>query len=194
MSWVTAVVAVGGLVIAATNTWMAISDARASRFLDRAKGLLELRDLVTAEGPVQGSHASKDADKAQAELVLELEEESRANAVLYLDAAARLAKPGSLLTGAGELVYGALLIWLAIRGFPWSSSTADSRAISAIVVSAVLVLVAVIVIGVGIRQIVRRLKTRRLRKRVGTLDDLTVEGTAWIKDVPAAVARKVRKR
>lgn len=193
VSWVTAMVAVGGLVIAVTNTWTGISDVRASRFLGRATGLLELRDVVTAEGPLRGSHASKNADKAHAELVLELEQESRANAVLYLDATARLSKPGSLLTGAGELVYGALLIWLAIRGFPWSSSTADPRAISAIVVSAVLVLIALIVVGVGIRQIVRRLKTRQLRKRVGTLDDLTVEGSAWIKGVPGAVARKLRK-
>ncbi|TXN29767.1 hypothetical protein [Lacisediminihabitans profunda] len=190
----TAAVAVGGLVIAATNTWTAISDVRASRFLGRAKGLLELRDLVVVEGPLQGSHVSENADKAHADLVLELEQESRANAVLYLDAAARLARPGSMLTGAGELVYGALLIWLAARDFPWSSSTADARAIPAIIVSAVLALIALIVVGVGIRQIVRRLKTRRLRKRVGALDDLTVEGSAWIKEVPGAVARKLRRR
>lgn len=176
------------------NTWTAISDVRASRFLGRAKGLLELRDLVATEGPLVGSHASENADKAHTDLVLELGQESRANAVLYLDATERLGKPGSLRTGAGELVYGAFLAWLAIRDFPWSSSTADSRAIPAIVVSAVLILIALIVIGVGVRQINRRLKTRQLRKRVGTLDDLTLEGSAWIKDVPCAVARKLRKR
>jgi hypothetical protein len=191
---VTALVAVGGLVIAGANSWAAISDLQASRFLSRTKGLLELRDLVVAEGPLRGSHASKNADKSHALLVLELEHESRANAVLYLDAASRLAKPGSLIFGIGELVYGAALMWLAISGFPWSSSIADAHEVPAISASAVFVLVALIVIGVGIRQIIRRLNTRRLRNRVGALDDLTAEGLSRLKGVPGAVALKLRKK
>jgi hypothetical protein len=192
--WVTTIVAAGGVVIAALNSWVAISDVRAKRFLGQSKGLLELRDVFAAEGALRGAHASKAAERAHADLLAEFEQESRANAVLYLDAISRLAKPGSLLTGIGQLIYGGVLVWFAISGFPWTASAADPRTIGSIIFSTTLFLAALVLLGLGVRQVVRRLKTRKLRQRVGTLDDLTAEGSAWIKEVPGAIARKMRKK
>jgi hypothetical protein len=99
-----------------------------------------------------------------------------------------------LVSGIGQLVYGALLVWQAFNSFPWTSSTTDPHAIPAVSVSAALLLIAILVIALGTRQIIRRLQTRSFRKRVGALDDLTIEGSAWIKAVPRAVARRLHRK
>jgi hypothetical protein len=197
MNWasgITALVAVGGLVIAATNTWTALSDSRSSRFYERSQALRELRNAVAAEGQLTGPRASKSANLAHARLLLEFDQESRANAVLYLEATARLAKPGSLVKGIGQWMYGGLLILLAVRGFPPNPQETNAQAIAQLIVFYSFIAIALLLIGLGSRQIARRFKTRNLRKRVGALDDLTIEGSKWVRGVPSALGRKFRRR
>jgi hypothetical protein len=180
--------------MSALSASAAISDVRAKRFLARSTGLLLLRDAIAAEGPVVGSQASTGAKEAHDGLLLQFGQEARANAVLYLDATSRLAKPGSLSTGFIQVLYGALLVWVVFTKIPWTASTTDPRAIAPITASVVLLLSAIIVIAVGTRQIIRRLRTRRLRKKVGVIDDLTIEGIAQIKEVARVVSRRFRRR
>jgi hypothetical protein len=194
VTWVTMLIGVSGIAISALSASAAISDVRAKRFLARSTGLLQLRDAIAAEGPVEGKQASAGATEAHQDLLLQFGQEARANAVLYLDATSRLAKPGSLPAGIGQIIYGAVLVWLAYSRVPWTASTTDPVAIASLVGAGVLLLSAIVIIAIGTWQIIRRLRTRRLRTKVGVIDDLTFEGSAWMRKVPGEVWRKSRRR
>lgn len=189
-SWFAVVIGLGGLVIGVLNTLAALSDVRAKRFFSRATSLLKLRDVMAGEGPLQGKNTSAMTEDAHDELLSQLEREARANTILYLNAAARLAKPGSLIVGVGELVYGVLVGWVAFHPLPWTTATDATNSVVAASGKVTLLLIAIVVVALGAQQIVRRVRTRALRKRVGTLDDLTIEGSAWIRNIPNAVSKK----
>jgi hypothetical protein len=192
VNWITPITALGGIGIAAINASVGISDARANRFFNRSKDLLELRDVVTGGGPLQGERISRKTEEAHKNLLRKFELEARANAVLYLEATSRLSKPGSIRIGLGEVAYGVFLIWLVANSH-WNSRT-EAQAIGVIIAAVVFLIPAMVLIVLGVRQFDRRLRTRRLRGKMGVLDDLTIEGSAWVRDAPKVVAQKVRSR
>lgn len=178
--WIGASVAVCGVVIAAIKTWHAMSDARAKRFLDRSMNLLSLRAVVASEGRVQGDESSEQSPAAHDELLRRFDLGARANAVRYLEATSPLARPGSLVAGIGLLIYGVIVITIAFHQFRLSTPTTDAEFIGMIIVLATFSLTGLVLIGFGVEQIVRRLRTLRLRIAIGLIDDLTREGVARI--------------
>lgn len=182
----------GGLILALTNSFAVLSDSRGTRYLDRTRGLVELHELVTRQGSLEGESASAKSKEAHARLLERLDVEARANAVLYLDATARLSKGGSIFAALLFFAYAALLLVFGAR-LPLEISS-QTDLIIAVGVMLVFLTAASILMALGVRQLVRRMGTRRLNGDIGRMDELSPEGLAWIKGLPTSIARRRSER
>lgn len=172
----TLLVALGTLVVGAVSVWNAVSDARAARFLDRTRGLLELRKIIESRGPLAGEDASSRSLSAHWDLLSGFELEARANAVLYLQATARLARPGSVVTGVALIGYGIFIIVMAFAQLDGSAPTSVTAQVVLWIIFGVFCLAGTAITVWGVRHFARRLASRRIHRLIGRKDDLTVEG------------------
>ncbi len=160
-----------GLLVALASTTHAIFLSNGKRFLERARGLADLRASLEIAGPLQSDHASADAVRVHKRLLADLDSESRANAVLYLQVVGRLVRPGSFLLSALHVVYGFVMVSLITNSPDKTVATSAATAWVNIVVA----LIAVVLIGFGVWGFFRRLKTRQLRKKIGIVDPVSGE-------------------
>lgn len=171
----TSTVAIGGLLVTFLSVMHAIAQTRGKRYLERSKGLADLALILKEQGHSVGPDASAETQAAHAMLVQQVGAEARANAILYLDAAGRLRKPGSYVTALFLLLYGGVMAFTALHSLiPTYGSVAQTN--GAWIAKAVFLLCAVIMVTLGSRAFRRRESTRRIRARMGIVDPISVEG------------------
>lgn len=194
MDWVSIIasgIGIGGLAVAVFNASTVVLERRAQRFFDRSKQLVELNLMVAELGPLSGASASKRADRAHTELVARVDLEIRANALLYLNSAGRLTRPGSLPWGIFSAAYGVVVAALAINEIldmgPSDVSSPGNNWISVLILG----VIAAVLLTFGLNQIYKRAETRLLRRAIGQLDDLTIEGVQSQLNVFRSLARSI---
>jgi len=173
------IVAALGAVGALVSFTLKYLSSRGTHYLERTRGLLEMKTVVENLGVVTGPAASMRAEEAHLELIQSFEVEARANAILYLRAAARLKRPGSIITPFLWIGYSLFVFFLVFS----SPSTANAPVVSPIfttIAAIALLLVALAVLIVAIVTVIRRFVTRSIRKEMGHIDDLTREGFDWV--------------
>jgi hypothetical protein len=180
----TAVIALGGLYITVWTSVRAASDSRAGRFDTRASALFSRADTLRIRGPFFGWDSYDFASRKHEQLLVDLEREARANVVLHLRAAARLARPGSLFVAISLFGYSLLTILTAIEFAHAGSGAVEATDVATVkaVVSTFVVLSVVLLVLSGL-QIRRRITTRSIRAQIGEVDDLTRAG--WVRQIAA---------
>jgi len=189
----TVLAAIGGLLISGWSAWESFSASRANRFADRAKGLWELHELLLERGELIHATASKNAANSHRSFLVDLELEGRRNAAMYLHSLVRLARPGSALVGVTLIFYGLILgvagVSPVVRSASGGALTWDQT-----VSGGVLLMIAAVVFAIGWSHLRRRLGARRVRKQIGEIDELTLEGVEWIRQLPSVLLERRRQR
>ena len=179
LSSIAPIVAALGAVGALVSFTLKYLSSRGTHFLERTRGLLEMKNLVQELGEVTGPAASVRAAEAHLELVQSYEVEVRANAILYLRATARLKRPGSIITPFLWIGYSVFVFFVLSNELSAATFLATNPILNTIGGIA-LGLVALAVLVVAIVTVIRRFVTRSIRKEMGHIDDLTLEGAGWV--------------
>jgi hypothetical protein len=171
---VTAIAAVVGAILSVLVFWRDLGDWRARRYHERFKALGEMAETVRADGPYAGRAATEKAEEAHSALVASFDVERRATSVMYLKAAGRLQRPGSMFVAFGLIAYAALLIALLVPDvLDASVPAADAEAVVSPITKWLLLLIAVGVFVRGVIEGARRWESRQIRLALGHSDDLT---------------------
>lgn len=174
MNFVPSIVAIVGATLSIFVFWRDFGDSRARRYNERFRALAEMAEVVRAQGPYAGPDAARGAAEAHDALLSTFDVERRAAAVLYLKAAGRLQRPGSMFVAFGLVAYAILLIVALVPGvLDVPLPTTDADAVIALVSKLTLLLVALGVFARGVIEAARRWESRQIRLALGHSDDLT---------------------
>jgi hypothetical protein len=190
---VTAVVALVGVTIAVLAFWRDFADLRSRRYSERFKNLLEMKDVLATLGHYAGPHAVESAGTKHEKLLADLDVEARANAVMYMKAAGRLKRPGSMSVAVGMGVYGVVLITLVLSGvLPASTPDQDRTDVSLLVAQLILISIGLGAFIGGVFEGIGRWISRGIRLSVGHEDELTVDW--WKSGVAGYQERRASRR
>lgn len=170
-------VSILGALIAFVGVVYKISSSRGKHYLERSTGLLLLRKELSDQGAYEGRTASTESEEAHRRLLATLDLESRANAVLYLNSAGRLARPGSYVLASVYGVYALSMGYLLLLGLALPTNGTDPTSATVALLFQLVTLLTLAWLSVW--QFRRRRQSLRIRRAVGTIDELTIEGLAW---------------
>jgi hypothetical protein len=170
---ISAIVTVGGLLFAALNFVQLLAQNRGKRFYERSTNLLDLRERLSNLGPLTGELASSFSAGAHQQLLADYEREARANAALYVAAVSRLDRPGSYLSGFASLAYAVPMAFITGSA---ASQLLPLGPLPVIVVAGLPFLATVALAWSGARLVLRRASTAAIRRKMGEIDPLSIEG------------------
>jgi hypothetical protein len=177
---ITVVVALIGVALASLGFWRDFPDLRSRRYIERFKGLLEMSDVLAARGPYAGPNAAAAAAAVHDSMLAGLDLEARANAVMYMNSAGRLRRPGSMSVAVGMVLYGVIIVWLVLAGVLPTTPAEEAVTVTTSVSQYILLGIALVSFGGGVVVGARRWVSRRIRLSMGHEDELTV---VWWKRV-----------
>ena len=188
---ITTAVALIGVALATLGFWRDFPDLRSRRYGERFKGLLEMSDELAKRGPYAGPNASATAATAHEATIAGLDLEARANAILYMNSAGRLRRPGSMSVAVGMIIYGIAIVWLIFAGVLPAAVHGEPISVTTAVSQYILLGIALISFAGGIVSAARRWVSRRIRLAIGHEDELTV---VWWKRVVSGLREKSTAR
>lgn len=164
-----------GAAVGIVNIVAVVQQHRARRFFDRSIRLFDLRGRLAALGPLEGPTASSVSAAAHDEMLRECEREARANAALFVSTGATLKKPGSYVWGGLSLAYALLM---AVVTGNLLVNLSGQHFLAAAINAVVPGLVTFVLLWTGSRALLRRDRARTLRRQIGEVDPVSIEGIA----------------
>jgi len=174
--WATVTLGTGGLMVAAMTLIHTVKNSQAKKYLETLEGLNKAEELLTSWGKLTGSVASQSAEQRHRETLVRLSLEKRLHVTMYLDSVSRLSRPGTF-SGLFLMFYAAIMLIPVFGGtFQRDASSSQGDAISLAVVQILWLFISVALGFGGYQKVRRRWQTRRMVRRMGMVDPVSVEG------------------